>query len=390
MTPRTTDRAARGHSLSMAPRTASHALLALLATLAAVTAGCNYRVTVGAHDGGGPPPACGSDGECPADQQCVCARCVARDVMTPACDPPCGAARDGDLCTVEGRRCERGCTSLACVEGVFRTQMGSCADAGWCECPPPPPGCRYDGSPCPCDHLTCGGERCGRAVCGEGTTCCNASCGVCVPPGGACTDVECAVDCRPQDAYGAGPCTASLGAFAWNGVECAELHGCECIGSECAATFASHMQCVAFFESCGRTCGGRAGAVCNPGEYCDFPEPHYCGGADETGVCRTRPDACPPEIRTVCGCDGVTYASPCDAYTSGTDVARDGACDATCSAQDARGSGSCDLFLGYAWTGSGCTGLSGCSCAGADCGSLYASESDCLDAHAGCPIPLGG
>src|SRR3569833_3436219 len=32
-----------------------------------------------------------------------------------------------------------------------------------------------------------GGEKCGSTNCGKGLTCCNASCGTCVPPGKGCT-----------------------------------------------------------------------------------------------------------------------------------------------------------------------------------------------------------
>src|SRR3569833_387559 len=36
-----------------------------------------------------------------------------------------------------------------------------------------------------------GGEKCGSTVCGKGLTCCNASCGTCVPPGKGCTKQFC-------------------------------------------------------------------------------------------------------------------------------------------------------------------------------------------------------
>ncbi|MGI9332311.1 MAG: DUF6748 domain-containing protein [Gammaproteobacteria bacterium] len=39
----------------------------------------------------------------------------------------------------------------------------------------------------------CEGEICGNNVCAEGTYCCNRSCGICAPDGGACIDVVCAV-----------------------------------------------------------------------------------------------------------------------------------------------------------------------------------------------------
>lgn len=36
-----------------------------------------------------------------------------------------------------------------------------------------------------------GGEPCGDTTCGEGLLCCNASCGICTPPDGACIQVIC-------------------------------------------------------------------------------------------------------------------------------------------------------------------------------------------------------
>jgi hypothetical protein len=38
---------------------------------------------------------------------------------------------------------------------------------------------------------TGGGAACGKATCKQGEVCCNASCGVCTPPGGVCTQQFC-------------------------------------------------------------------------------------------------------------------------------------------------------------------------------------------------------
>lgn len=58
-----------------------------------------------------------------------------------------------------------------------------------------------------------------------------------------------------------------------------------------------------------------------------------------------------------------------------------------CTAQDARGMGLCDRFFGVVWTGKACIGLSGCTCEGKDCASLFRSVADCEAAYAHC---LGG
>jgi len=68
--------------------------------------------------------------------------------------------------------------------------------------------CRYPGGSCteacnPCLCRAAGGvvvkscgkpeppQSCGNTTCGEGTYCCNASCGICAPVGGFCTQQFC-------------------------------------------------------------------------------------------------------------------------------------------------------------------------------------------------------
>ncbi|WP_437736895.1 hypothetical protein [Sorangium sp. So ce1335] len=41
------------------------------------------------------------------------------------------------------------------------------------------------------DAIRIGGGKCGDNVCGPGTYCCNSSCGICAPKGGACTQQYC-------------------------------------------------------------------------------------------------------------------------------------------------------------------------------------------------------
>jgi hypothetical protein len=59
-----------------------------------------------------------------------------------------------------------------------------------------------------------------------------------------------------------------------------------------------------------------------------------------------------------------------------------------CPAQDARGVGACAAFFGYAWDGSSCVGVSGCSCAGTECRTLAGSIELCNTQHRACPRPL--
>lgn len=354
---------------------------ALLAT------GCSYHVRVGEHGDAGAPGECTSEAQCAAGNQCVCGHCISLDLPAPACDPPCESAIEGDYCHDEGNRCDAGaCSQMVCSGGVYRRESGMC-DAGMCECPAPPTGCHYVGDPCPCSAIVCEPVRCGRTLCSMGTECCNASCGVCVEPGGMCADVVCPPDCSPLDAVGSGACDASLG-YAWNGSECVDVRGCSCAGADCPILFASSDECYATFSGCARTCGGFGGLTCDPAlEWCDYgPDPSWCGGVDDAGICRPRPTECPPVVGAVCGCDGLTYPSACDASMYGTDVAHDGACG-DCEPDDARSIGLCGSIFGYAWTAAGCAPIT-CSCEGADC-MIVASrdEETCRRAHAECAIP---
>ncbi len=57
-----------------------------------------------------------------------------------------------------------------------------------------------------------------------------------------------------------------------------------------------------------------------------------------------------------------------------------------CEPQDATGIGACERFFGYAWDGASCTGVSGCSCQGADCDTLYTEPEECEADHGACGV----
>lgn len=232
-----------------------------------------------------------------------------------------------------------------------------------------------------------GGVTCGPTTCAAGEVCCNESCGICTAPGGACPAIACVAD-GGVDPVPCGPTTCEAGQICCNsrcGI-CAGPGGA-CPAIECASDGGVDG------GGSGRSCGGLTPdgtPGCNPDEYCDW-EPNSCGAADETGICRPRPLGCPDHCPGVCGCDGVTYCNDCDAAAMGIDVIRNSPCEASpCDPMDAYGTGLCDAFWGFAWDGSSCVGVSGCSCVGSDCGHLYRTPDECAAATAGCPGGGGG
>jgi len=109
----------------------------------------------------------GSAGACPAKQLCggiaglPCpggAECV--DDPDDGCDPSTGGSDCGGVC-----RCE---VRVPCI-----------------------PGFHFDSSPGICACVSDLPATCGNLTCPVGQLCCNASCGICTPPGFACVQVAC-------------------------------------------------------------------------------------------------------------------------------------------------------------------------------------------------------
>ena len=130
-----------------------------------------------------------------------------------------------------------------------------------------------------------------------------------------------------------------------------------------------------------RRCGGLLGSPCGAGEYCDFPMDALCGAADQTGVCKVRPEVCTLEERPVCGCDDHTYANACAANAAGVSVSAPGACENesdTCSDDRQCPRGHCER--GAVCRGEGCPPPNG-QCVG--CGD--GTELRCRRAELPCP-----
>lgn len=64
---------------------------------------------------------------------------------------------------------------------------------------------------------------------------------------------------------------------------------------------------------------------CEEERFCSFPN-GTCLLGNPTGTCKLKPTECSPVAGTVCGCDGVTYASTCLASQAGASVAGMGNC----------------------------------------------------------------
>ncbi len=77
-------------------------------------------------------------------------------------------------------------------------------------------------------------------------------------------------------------------------------------------------------------CGGVAGLRCHDGELCSYevkPDGLGCGWEDSLGTCTAKAKTCSAS-ETVCGCDGISYASRCAAHAAGSSVKSVGACKA--------------------------------------------------------------
>lgn len=136
-------------------------------------------------------------------------------------------------------------------------------------------------------------------------------------------------------------------------------------------------------------CSSMSGPVtaCGALEYCNIS----CRAAN-AGTCEPAGMDCGTGF-SVCGCDGVTYPSECEAQLAGTDILFVGDCEDTgpCAPDVAWGERDCDLVLGFYWSGTRCEHLTGCVCRGPDCDTSvmparapYADEAACLDAHTAC------
>lgn len=140
---------------------------------------------------------------CPGGYLCV-------DDPRDGCDPALGGADCGGVCRRNhgGGRCgspDRQYVSrdpAECTVIRFVCAIGTeyFADRCGCGCLTPASDCSgaavlcalgttWDSTACQC--IPTGGPACGSRTCGAGEVCCNASCGICTPPDGFCTQQAC-------------------------------------------------------------------------------------------------------------------------------------------------------------------------------------------------------
>lgn len=146
-----------------------------------------------------------------------------------------------------------------------------------------------------------------------------------------------------------------------------------------AATCSSPAREACEGKPCGDRCdrpGDEAPAFCSPGGACSVLVPS-CGPRP----CVEHADcAAWFSGRVVCQ-DGsvVAGAARCVAGTCLTDVS-----PCPCVAQLAIGLGECDAEIGWAFDGFDCRSVSGCLCAGPDCGEIFDTEEGCASFYRMC------
>lgn len=202
------------------------------------------------------------------------------------------------------------------------------------------------------------GESC-EAV--SGCSCVGRDCDLLAGSLAECQAVHDDCPCRAMDATGSGPCALLLG-WKWDGSQCVGISGCDCVGSDCDDLFSTQSACAKAHSSC----------LCRP------QDARVEGPCDQFFGYRWDGISCVSE--TGCECLG----GDCDELFATATECRSAHLRCPCREMDATGVGGCALFHGWKWDGTQCVGVSGCTCEGEDCDSLFQDLDACRKAHSDC------
>jgi hypothetical protein len=85
--------------------------------------------------------------------------------------------------------------------------------------------------------------------------------------------------------------------------------------------------------------------TCDLGQFCHFAN-GQCGASDQQGHCELAGGALCP-LQAVCGCDGNSYSSACQAYANGVDIMSTTSCIPGNGGTDAPCGADTDCMSGY-------------------------------------------
>lgn len=248
---------------------------------------------------------------------------------------------DHETCSIRARELFRACVEqcgricggiagLTCEDGEFcKTPPGTCRVAEqFGGCHGIPDGCPDVWEPvCGCDHVTyaneCEADAAAVSIARRG------ECPIACDPT---TDNEC-----PDGTF----CRTPIGHCDGADVDGRLVGSCGPIPETCPDEFRPVCGCdgvtyknpceadhagasVASFGECRVACTV-GGAECTSMQFCRTPV-GVCEDA-AAGFCAPLPLTCRDVRDPVCGCDGVTYANPCEAHQAGVTVSHGGACE---------------------------------------------------------------